>query len=88
MSTQADRELKQFLEDRNQALTAWVMNDDFSAVVSYCLNYGVGFPDDIDVLKLGMYKAALGVTNLPKEVHETAKKKIEAFYAKLTEKYG
>ena len=88
MNKQAEKDLKQFVKDRNKALTAWVMEDDFSAVVSYCLNYNIGLPDDIDVFKLGMYKAALGVTGLPKNVHATAKQKVEAFRAHLKEKYG
>ena len=88
MNKQAEKDLKQFVKDRNKALTAWVMEDDFSALVSYCLNYNIGLPDDIDVFKLAMYKAALGVTNLPNGVHDTAKQKIEAFLAHLEEKYG
>ncbi len=88
MKKKKDKVLEQFIKDRDKAFTAWVMDDDFSAAVTYCLNYGVELPDDIDVFKLGMYKGALDIKRLPKEVRETAKKKLEAFRVTLKEKYG
>lgn len=71
-----DKYLEEVVDSRNKAITAFVMNDDLSAVISYFLNYGIQIPDNEDVLKLAVWKSALEVTNLPKEVKDTATKKI------------
>lgn len=71
-----DKYLEEVVDARDKAITAFVMNDDLSAVISYFLNYGISIPDNEDVLKLAVWKSALEVTNLPKEVKDTATKKI------------
>lgn len=71
-----DKYLEEVVDSRNKAITAFVMNDDLSAVITYFLNYGISIPDNEDVLKLAVWKSALEVTNLPKEVKDTATKKI------------
>lgn len=71
-----DKYLEEVVDSRNKAITAFVMNDDLSAVITYFLNYGIQIPDNEDVLKLAVWKSALEVTNLPKEVKDTATKKI------------
>ena len=76
MQMDDDKYLEKVVVDRDKAITAFVMNDDLSAVITYFLNYGIQIPDNEDVLKLAVWKSALEVTNLPKEVKDTATKKI------------
>lgn len=71
-----DKYLEEVVDSRNKAITAFVMNDDLSAVITHFMNYGIQIPDNEDVLKLAVWKSALEVTNLPKEVKDTATKKI------------
>ena len=71
-----DKYLEEVVDARDKAITAFVMNDDLSAVITYFLNYGISIPDNEDVLKLAVWKSALEVTNLPKEIKDTATKKI------------
>ena len=75
-----DKYLEKVVADRDKAITAFVMNDDLSAVITYFLNYGIQIPDNEDVLKLAVWKSALEVTNLPKEIKDTATKKIAQWY--------
>jgi len=76
MQIDDDKYLEKVVADKNKAITAFVMNDDLSAVITYFLNYGIQIPDNKDVLKLAVWKSALEVTNLPKEIKDTATKKI------------
>lgn len=76
MQMDDDKYLEEVVDARDKAITAFVMNDDLSAVITYFLNYGIQIPDNGDVLKLAVWKSALEVTNLPKEVKDTATKKI------------
>ena len=71
-----DKYLEEVVDARDKAITAFVMNDDLSSVITYFLNYGIQIPDNEDVLKLAVWKSALEVTSLPKEVKDTATKKI------------
>lgn len=75
-----DKYLEEVVDARDKAITEFVMNDDLSAVITYFLNYGIQIPDNEDVLKLAVWKSALEVTNLPKEVKDTATKKIAQWY--------
>ena len=61
-------DVKQFVEDRNRAFTAFVMHDDWNAIKEYCTNYCVAMPDNPDVLAAGIYKAVQEVTSIPDEV--------------------
>lgn len=76
MQMDDDKYLEKVVADRDKAIKEFVMNDDLSAVITYFLNYGIEIPDNKDVLKLAVWKSALEVTNLPKEVKDTATKKI------------
>lgn len=73
-----DKQMEEFKKDRDKAFTDYVMNDDISSALSYCLNYGIPLPDDIEVFKLGMYKAVFNTTSLPKEVRDKAAAKCTA----------
>lgn len=59
---------KEFVEDRNRAFTAFVMNDDWDAIKEYCTNYCVVMPDNPDVLAAGIYKAVQEVPSIPDDV--------------------
>lgn len=61
-------DFKQFRKDRDSAMTAFVMRDDWEAVRKYCTTYGVSMPDDPDVMAAGIYKAVQEVPGLPDEV--------------------
>lgn len=76
MQMDDDKYLEKVVADRNKAIKEFVMNDDLSAVITYFLNYGIQIPDNEDVLKLAVWKSALEVTSLPKEIKDTATKKI------------
>lgn len=80
MQTDDDKYLEKVVADRDKAIKEFVMNDDLSAVITYFLNYGIQIPDNEDVLKLAVWKSALEVTNLPKEIKDTATKKIAQWY--------
>lgn len=64
--------MKTFVEDRNRAFTAFVMNDDWNAILEYCRTYGVRMPDNDKTLAAGVYKAVQGVTSIPEEVKKVA----------------
>ena len=80
MQMDDDKYLEKVVADRDKAIKEFVMNDDLSAVITYFLNYGIQIPDNEDVLKLAVWKSALEVTNLPKEIKDTATKKIAQWY--------
>ena len=75
--------IKRFLEDRKIAFTAFVMEDDFDAAVDYCRKYDIRMPTNINVFKLGIYKAVLECTDIPENVKMAAEQKIAEFRKKL-----
>lgn len=76
MEKSIDKEILECVEERDKALKAFVMHEDFSAVITYCLNYGIAIPSNLEVLKLGMWKAVLEITSMPKEVKDKAQERI------------
>ena len=66
-----------FVKDRNAAFTAFVVNDDMQALMSYLVKYGMAteLPSTLEILKAAIYKATCACTDIPKEVKETAAKK-------------
>lgn len=65
-------DMKEFVKDRNAAFTAFVMNDDWNAILEYCRTYGVRMPDNDKTFAAGVYKAVQEVTNIPDEVKKAA----------------
>lgn len=63
----------EFLRDRRDAITKAVMEDDWEPVRAYCKKYGTELPENETILKAGIFKAAVAVTDIPDEVKETAK---------------
>lgn len=70
-----DKFLKQFIKDRNEAFTRFVMNDDWTAVRKYCRKYHVDMPKEKKIFKAGIYKAVQYCTDIPEEVKIKAMKK-------------
>lgn len=66
---------KEFVEDRNRATTAAVMDDDWNAIREYCKKYGTEVPKDETILKAGVYKACQEMTDMPYEVKKVAAQK-------------
>lgn len=64
-----------FLEDRRKAITDAVMKDDLKAVKRYCRKYQIPMPSNKNVLKAGIYKAALSCTDISEEVKAVARRK-------------
>ena len=59
---------KQLVRDRDAAFTAFVMEDDWYAILQYCATYNVLTPDNPDVLAAGVYKAVQVIRNMPDAV--------------------
>lgn len=70
-----DKFLKQFIKDRNEALTRFVMNDDWDALRQYCRKYSVPMPGNRKAAQAGVYKAVQYCTDIPEEVKIKAMKK-------------
>lgn len=77
-------DIKEFVRDRNEALMAAVVNDDWDAVKRYCKKYGVKLPKEEDVIKAGIYKAVQEVISIPQEVKDQARTKCVALGFKPT----
>lgn len=64
--------INRFKKDRDDAVTAAVMNDDFEPLRRYCRKYSIPIPTNENVFRAGTYKAAGGITALPEEVKRKA----------------
>ena len=71
----SDPFIEQFVADRDAAMTAFIMNDDWDALKAYCNKYAVAFPERLEVAAAGVYKAAQEIINLPQEVKDKAREK-------------
>jgi hypothetical protein len=67
--------MKQFREDRKQALAKAVLDDDWGAVRKYCKKYGVEIPKEKRIFKAGVYKAAFNCLDSDPQVIATAYEK-------------
>ena len=76
--------MKQFRIDRDDAMTAAVMEDDWDAVRRYCRKYKVPIPSNENVMKAGIYKAVQDILSMPQEVKDTARRKCIALGFKPT----
>ena len=72
-----DKYLKKFAKSRDAAFTAFVMNDDWDALMKHLKKYGAEPPKSmkIEVVKAGIYKAVQECTNIPAEVKAEAARK-------------
>ena len=70
--------MNDFVKERDRAIIAAVEKDDWSMVKKYCRKYGVEIPEDENVFKAGIYKAANACTSIPEE---TKLKAVEKCYA-------
>lgn len=58
-------DMEQFRIERDDAMTAAVMDDDWDAVRRYCKKYKVPLPSNEKVMKAGIYKAVQEIIGLP-----------------------
>ena len=65
-------DMKEFIVDRDNAMAAFVMSDDWELVRVYCEKYSVTMPENPDVMAAGIYKAVQEITTMPDEVKKTA----------------
>ena len=61
-----------FVEERDNAITEAVLNDDWDGVRKYCKKYGINMPEDERIFKAGIYKAAQVCTGLSDQVKDAA----------------
>lgn len=70
---------EEFVRERDEAFTAFVMTDDFAPVARYMRKYNIGVGENkkrpSDVLKASIYKAVRHCTNIPDEVKREAEVK-------------
>lgn len=67
--------VNEFLNDRKQALTKAVMDNNWKPFRKYCKKYGVPIPKDRKIMMAGCYKAVQGCTDISQEVKDIAFKK-------------
>ena len=73
----SDKYLQKFCKSRDRAFTAFVMNDDWDAVLKHLkrFNQYAKLPKDENVAKAGIYKAVQECTYIPVEVKAEAARK-------------
>lgn len=76
--------MKIFRQDRDGAMIAAVMHDDWNEVRKYCKKYGVALPNDERIMKAGIYKAVQEIIDIPQEVKAVARQKCIALGFKPT----
>ncbi len=64
--------MKEFIADRDNAMAAFVMSDDWEPVLAYCDKYEISLPEDSKVMAAGIYKAVQEITTMPEDVKKTA----------------
>lgn len=64
-----------FVEDRDRAFTAAVVEDDWNSVRAFLRKYGMVEPRNERVLKGGVYKAVQECIKIPAKVKKLAAKK-------------
>ena len=74
-------ELRRFIKSRDKAFTAFVLHDDWDAVLKHMAQYGQSVPKwmPTKVAQAGVYKAVQEITSIPNDVKAIAAQK----YAEL-----
>ena len=67
-----DEFAKQFVKDRNEAFTDFVLNDDLTKFKAYAKKYEIEIPPSITIMKAAIYKAVQECTDISDEVKEIA----------------
>lgn len=67
--------MNNFAKERDSAIIEAVMNDNWDKVKQHSQKYGIPIPEEENVMKAGVYKAAQYCTNIPEEVKDTAMRK-------------
>lgn len=78
--TDTDNRLSEFVKSRDAAFTAFVMEDDWDAVLRHMARYGQSIPSWMkeEIAKVGVLKSVQACTRIPDEVkHKAAVKCVE-----------
>jgi hypothetical protein len=67
--------MKNLIQERNEAITDFILYDDLTKYHAYCRRYKIPMPSSERVLKASICKAAQECLGIPKETKELAKKK-------------
>ena len=67
--------INRFIDDRREAFTKFVMNDDWESLKKYCRKYKIQIPEDRTIAAVGFYKAAVACTDVSWEVRVKAMEK-------------
>lgn len=70
-----DKVLSEFVKDRDEAFTRFVMNDDWDALRRYCRKYSTPMPGNRKAAQAGVYKAVQYCTDISEEVKVLAMQK-------------
>jgi len=70
--------MEQFLKDRHNALMAFIMRDDWDAILAYANKYEVLLHPNTCIARASIYKAALDCTDIPEKVKKIARQKLVA----------
>lgn len=68
--------MEQFLKDRHNALMAFIMRDDWDAILAYAKKYEVLLHPNTCIARASIYKAALDCTDIPEKAKKMARKKL------------
>lgn len=71
----ADKVLSEFVKDRDETFTRFVMDDDWDALRRYCRKYGTPMPEKRKIAQAGVYKAVQYCTGISEEVKVLAMQK-------------
>jgi len=62
----------QFVKDRNEAFTDFVLTGNTKKVRAYCRKYGVAMPKNRKVFAAGIYKGVQLCTDIPEDIKTLA----------------
>ena len=67
--------IAEFVKDRNMCLEDFVINDNLEGYREHCKRWGMFYPKDEIIFKVGLYKAVQEVPELSEEVKQMARSK-------------
>lgn len=67
--------MKEYIKERNEAFTAFILTGNKKPVIKYCKKYKVHMPKDERIFAAGVYKAALNCMGIEKYVKDLAFRK-------------
>ena len=67
--------MRDFVQERNEAIIDCVVNDDLTKYRAYCKRYKVPMPIDERIAKAAVYKASQHCLAIPADIKQLARKK-------------